>query len=220
MVVDAHVILLPLSADFSSLLWLPPAIDSLLFGLYPCSPVGWFSLHTQQILLLGQFLPQRSLLIGSWQPKQSSCFIRNFLLSPTSIFLQLQQVSRSWTYLHIGHLDCSCFRLSFFLVNVIKYFVLLLFEYSSVRSKYCSTILLQNKGGTSTTRVSSSRNPIKSTKLDSLLLRFVIANICRFHLSLVCCGNFAIIKHSVSGESRPFQVWLDVTLTFQQKVMK
>ena len=74
------------------------------------------------------------------------------------------------------------------------YFVLPLFEDLSVQSKYCSTALLENKG-TSTRRVSSLTNAIKS--VGSLLLRFLIANTCRFHLFLIPRGNFAIIKHSV-----------------------
>ena len=104
-----------------------------------------------------------------------------------------------------GHLECTCFWLSFSLVNITKYFVLPLFEDLSVRSKYCSTALLGNKGSP-TRRVSSSTNAIKSAKLGPLLLRFLIASTYWFHLSLICRGNLAIIKHSVSSESRAFQV--------------
>ena len=86
-----------------------------------------------------------------------------------------------------------------------------LFEDLSVWSKYCSTTLLESKRS-SAMRVSLSTNAINFAKLGSLLLRFLIADTCWFYLSLICHGNFVISEHSVSGESRAFQVWLDVTL--------
>ena len=102
-------------------------------------------------------------------------------------------------------------RLPFFLVNGTKCFVLPLVEDLSVRSKYCLTSLLENKWS-STRRISSSANAIKTAKLSFMLLRFLTANTCRFHLCLICRRNFSVIRYSVSGESRTFQVWLDVTL--------
>ena len=79
-------------------------------------------------------------------------------------------------------------RLSFSSVNIAKYFVLPLFEDLSVGSKYCYHLAAfrsdWNKAISSIRRVSSSTNAIKSAKLGSLLLPFLIANTCRFRLSL------------------------------------
>ena len=81
-------------------------------------------------------------------------------------------------------------RLSFSLVNIAKYFVLPLFEDLSVGSKYCYHLAAfrsdWNKARSSIRRVSSSTNVIKSAKLGSLLLPFLIANTCRFRISLTC----------------------------------
>ena len=97
------------------------------------------------------------------------------------------------------------------LLQVVLFFSLPFFEDFSVRSKYCSSTLLKNKGS-STRKFYFSTNAIKSTKLSFLLLHFLIANTFWLHLPPICCGSSAIIKQRISGESRALQVWLHVTL--------
>ena len=160
----------------------PRAISSTMVVTY------WFII-TKTKFLLHQKLPS----------------VSNFhlLISVASIKVMNLLAHRS-SWLHL-------LQVVFFSDNVTKYFAVPLFKDLSVRPKYWSTALLENKRS-STRRVSASANAIKSAKFGSLLLRFRIANTCKFHLSLMCRQSFVIIKHSASCEPRAFQVWLDVTI--------
>lgn len=95
--------------------------------------------------------------------------------------------------------------LLFYLGNLVrKYFVSIFFGDFSVLSSYCSLVLIEKKGSF-TTRVSSSKNAIRSDKCSALLLRFLIVA-CLLHLSLLYRGTLKIIKNKKLSKSRAFEV--------------
>lgn len=95
--------------------------------------------------------------------------------------------------------------LLFYLGDLVrKYFVTIFFGDFSVLSSYSSLVLIEKKGSF-TTRVSSSKNAIRSDKGSALLLLFLIVA-CLLHLSLLYRGTLKIIKNKKLSESRAFEV--------------